>query len=205
METLETDKLINYMTSLETVFENSRPFLTELSAEEIISLLQESVSMGEKSWMFQSDIIRIINDKTRHGDKAVLAIARELGLSKSHCYNLININKEFFDRDSTLRNLPNLTIGHFLKALKYLPTKDPEDLIDVLKQASDETWSCVDVDKFLKDQPLERTVTIQHFKLEEVERFPEDTSWAETQRFGQKISILKAPNGDLILEKKTFS
>lgn len=205
MAALETSELIDSMSTLQSVFENSRPFLTELSADEIISLLQESVSMEEKSWMFQSDIVRIIHDKTRHGDKAVVAVARDLGLSKSHCYNLININKEFFDRDPSLRNLPNITVGHFLSCLPFLATKDPEDLIDVIKQASDETWSPTEVKKFLKGEEITRTVTLQHFKLTEVERFSEDTTWASRTSYGPRASILVAPNGDKFLETKVYS
>ena len=175
--------------------------IDDLSSDEILSLFEKSLEMGEASWMLQADVFRVVSAKTKYGDKMVESIAKRFNIKRSYAFDLKNVSKEFLTKDRSTRKLPNIGKTHFIVALRNKNYVD--DPIEFLKKASDNSWSTVDLKKAMVGKKVEKTHTTEYFKLEK-KKIDSDKEWAKMERISDRVWIHTDRAGDKYLQLKTY-
>jgi len=180
-----------------------KPILENSDFEEVMEFLKTTLESGEKSWMVQSDIIRYFHDRAKYGKKVVKELASELGLSKSYCYDLLNINKEIFDKDPNLRQAAILNVSHFAYVIKNL--KRIPDPVILLQKAVEESWSVQQLKSHIMGRPVEKVYISTYYKVTEDDTVNDDTEWSTATKLSNTSNLLKDGEGNVYLELKTLS
>jgi hypothetical protein len=180
-----------------------KELLVGANSEELLALLESVNTSNTKAWIAQSDILRHIHDSAgKFKSKAVESVASEIGLSRSYCFALLKINKKIFDEAEDLREVPNLTIGHFSNVINNLSRI--QDPIALLRSAADNNWTVTQMREYLAGRSPNTNFTLTYYKIEEATNVSANTNWAGVDKLSNKINILTAQNGDKYLELKTY-
>lgn len=206
IDDLNAADFLDYMNKVDFIYENVGDVLDTFEPDEILSVLEGTVESGEKSWKFQSDILKNISDRSKHGQKAVENVAKKVGISRSYAFDLLKINEKIFSKDPSTRRLPGLTISHYFAVVRSISKiKNP---IEILNKASDEGWSTVDLKKYIANngKEVEKEYKTEYFKLELQEDFDQlSKTWASSKKIGGGAYIVKDTNGVEYLELKTIT
>jgi uncharacterized protein (DUF697 family) len=199
-DTDKVDVLIGQVDTLGNVFESFDSEIKEMDGEQIVRFLDGMVNLGDKTWKIQADIIRHISKRSKYGDKAVETVAKKVSISRAYAFDLLKIAENIFEKDQTTRNLPGLGVGHYSIIVRNLSRiKAP---IELLKKASDEGWSTVDLKKNIQGKKVEKKFKTVYYKMTEEKTPP--TEWSSTKRISNKAYIMKDKNGTKFLEFKIF-
>ncbi len=203
---LNAADFLDYMSKVDFIYENVGDVLDTFEPDEVLSVLEGTVENGERSWKFQSDILRNIHDRSKHGQKAVETVAKKVGISRSYAFDLLKINEKIFTKDPSTRRLPGLTISHYFVVIRaYSKIKNP---IEMLNKASDEGWSTVDLKAYIRNngKDVEKEYKTEYFKLDFQDGFDQLTkTWASSKKIGGGAYIIKDTNGIEYLELKTIT
>jgi len=197
----DAGKVIDFFNGVTGVCENIGPYLKTLTPEQVLALLEKAIEMGEKTWMFQADLLKVINEKSKYSDKAIETVAVQLGMSRSYAFELYKISKKLLTPHKELRSLPNLNVGHFTAVVRAWNKVDKP--VEVLKKASDEQWSTTDLKKSIQGKKVEKTYKMEYYKLER-KRDIADMDWSEYKRISPRVYICTDRNGVKYLELKVF-
>lgn len=200
-ERIDIGNIINYFSGVTDVCLNIPTVFEQLDADTIVDLLEKAWNMGEKTWMLQAELLKLINDRSKHGDRAITHVAKELGITRSYAYDLYKIAKDILAKDETLKNLPNLNVSHFVACIRN--AKKIVDPVDILKQASDEAWSVVEMKRFINGEKIDRTFETKFYKLTEINVDQED--WVVSDRLCERSSLHRDKKGDFICELKIYN
>lgn len=197
---IDISKILDYFTGVTDVCINVPAVFDQIDGETVVELLEKAWNMGEKTWMLQAELLRLINDRSKYGDKAVENVAKQIGITRSYAFDLYKIAKNLLSQDEGLKNLPNLSVSHYITVIRNL--KKVKDPIDILKLASDEGWSTKDLKKAIDGEKVEREYSINYFSMAEAD--VRDKEWAMYERISEKAYICKDRLGNMFLELKTF-
>lgn len=123
-------------------------------------VLTQALTMGQKTWVLQSYLLKHAADTAgpRLRAKAIMDLAKEVGMTRSSAYDLIKINEEILSKDFSVTTLPFLTISHFRKIIRLsdLIKKQKLDPIELLNEASDNNWTVVHLQNHIEGvSPIE--------------------------------------------------
>ena len=203
-DSIDISKIMNYFDGINGVCKNIEPVFEDMDADNIVDLLGKAHELGESTWKLQADLIRLINDKSKRGQKAVEDVAKELGISRSYAFELYKISKELLSKDEELRNDQNLLIGHYSAVIRaFDKIKDP---IAFLKKASDDNLTPTDLKKLIAGKKIDKKFELKYYKLseEDAKNF-KDKEWAVTKKISNAAYIMKDRNGNSYLELKIFN
>lgn len=181
-----------------------KPIIESSEFEEVMEFLKTTIESGGKAWIVQSDIIRYFHDKAKYGKKVIKELSRELGLSRTHCYELLKINKDIFDEDPDLRNAPTLNISHFAYVVKNM--SKITDPVGMLHTAIDNGWNVSQLKRHITGTIIPNTTyTSVFYKLTQDRTIDDEVVWTENKRLTSTANILTHTNGTKYLEIKTFT
>ena len=197
--------LINYINSMNDVMFNMQDILDDIEVDDIVSLIEVANDNSRANWVFVSDLLSNVHKRSKYGDKAIDEIAKEVGMSRSYCFELLKINDQIFKRDSTLRESKFLTVTHFTNAIRN--AKDPEDAIDYLKEADDQQLSAKELTMAIKNQnpDIRRDQKTEYFEITPIDKKAiEDKQWQEQKKLASNIYLMTDLKGVKYLEVKTY-
>ena len=137
--------IINYMENLGIVLDklpDKFSSLNNLSLKEVLTL---AIAMGQKTWVLQSYLLKhaadVAGPKLRN--KAIVELAKEVGIARTKAYGLIRINEEILQKDFNVTTLDFIGISHFLKIVNLIDIikKQKLDPIKLLEDASENSWT----------------------------------------------------------------
>lgn len=199
-------EFLAYMNKVDFIYDNAGLIMDKFNPDEVLSMLEGTVHNSEKSWKFQSDILKNVHDRSKFGQKAVENISKKVGISRAYAFDLLKINEKIFSQNPSTRNLPNLSISHYFTVVRaWNKINNP---IELLFKASDEEWSTTDMRDYIKSNGAEviKTITTEYFKIEKVEDFDQSKkSWESSKRLAGGVYIMTDTTGDQYLEVKTIT
>lgn len=137
--------IINYMENLGIVLDKLPDKFSSLNNLSLKEVLTQAIAMGQKTWVLQSYLLKhaadVAGPKLRN--KAIVELAKEVGIARTKAYGLIRINEEILQKDFNVTTLDFIGISHFLKIVNLIDTikKQKLDPIKLLEDASENSWT----------------------------------------------------------------
>lgn len=152
--------IINYMEHLGIALDKLPIEFDSLNETSLKEVLTQALDMGQKTWVLQSFLLKHAADTAgpKLRAKAIVDLAKEVGMTRSKAYDLIKINEEILSKDFSVTTLPFISISHFQKIVRLndLIVKQKLNPIDLLNEASDNNWTVVQLqNKIEGTKPLE--------------------------------------------------
>lgn len=137
--------IINYMENLGIVLDKLPDKFSSLNNLSLKEVLTQAIAMGQKTWVLQSYLLKhaadVAGPKLRN--KAIVELAKEVGIARTKAYGLIRINEEILQKDFNVTTLDFIGISHFLKIVNLIDIikKQKLDPIKLLEDASENSWT----------------------------------------------------------------
>lgn len=152
--------IINYMEHLGIALDKLPIEFDSLNETSLKEVLTQALDMGQKTWVLQSFLLKHAADTAgpKLRAKAIVDLAKEVGMTRSKAYDLIKINEEILSKDFSVTTLPFISISHFQKIVRLndIIVKQKLNPIDLLNEASDNNWTVVQLQNKIKGtKPLE--------------------------------------------------
>lgn len=152
--------IVNYMEHLGIALDKLPTEFNSLDETVLKEVLTQALTMGQKTWVLQSYLLKHAADTAgpKLRAKAIMDLAKEVGMTRSSAYDLIKINEEILSKDFSVTTLPFLTISHFRKIIRLndLIVKQKLDPIELLNEASDNNWTVVHLQNHIEGvSPIE--------------------------------------------------